>query len=109
MGILKNAFNLTSKYGISLNKFGPFLSFVDKKIGLCLDIKDSKYGFLTRNYCFNTINEFEEFIKKYSYYKNTLKGNTNLSLDNYFDVSPKLKYGFDEKILVDQENEQKIV
>lgn len=109
MEILKNAFNLTSKYGISLNKFGPFLSFVDKKIGLCLDIKDSKYGFLTRNYCFNTINEFEEFIKKYSYYKNTLKGNTNLSLDNYFDVSPKLKYGFDEKILVDQENEQKIV
>lgn len=109
MEILKNAFNLTSKYGISLHKFGPFLSFVDKKIGLCLDIKDSKYGFLTRNYCFNTINEFEEFIKKYSYYKNTLKGNTNLSLDNYFDVSPKLKYGFDEKILVDQENEQKIV
>lgn len=106
MKILKNALSLTSKYGISLHKFGPFLSLVDQKIGICLDIKDDKYGFLTRNYNFETIKEFEMFIKKYSYYKNVIKGNTKISLNDYKTESPIIKYGFDEKDLVEQQNIQ---
>lgn len=107
MEILEKALNLTSRYGISLHRFGPFLSFVDNKIGICLDIKDDNYGFLTRNYSFENLDDFEEFIKKYSYYKNTIKGNTKITLDDYKILSPKIKYGFEEKKLIEKENEQK--
>lgn len=106
MEILKQAISITSKYGISLHKFGPFLSYYDNKIGICLDIQEKKFGYLTRNYQFENINDFESFLKKYAYYKNVLKGNTNIIFDNYENVSPQIKYGFEEKKLIDKKNEE---
>lgn len=82
MEILKQAISITSKYGISLHKFGPFLSYYDNKIGICLDIQEKKFGYLTRNYQFENINDFESFLKKYAYYKNVLKGNTNIIFED---------------------------
>lgn len=113
MEILSKAYNITSKYGISLYNFGPFLSYVNNKIGICLDIKDEKYNYLTRNFSFDNLNDFENFIKKYAYYKNTLKGNSVLALRDYKCVSPKINYDFEKeeelKILNDQKEAKTII
>ena len=100
MEILDKALKLISKYGISLHKFGPYLSYIDEKIGICLELKDNKYGFLMRNYTFDNINEFEKFIKRYSYYKNEMKGDTTVILNDYISLSPEIIYGFEKKELL---------
>lgn len=107
MEILSKAYNITSKYGISLYNFGPFLSYVNNKIGICLDIKDEKYNYLTRNFSFDNLNDFENFIKKYAYYRNTLKGNSVLSLRDYKSVSPKINYDFEKEEELKMLNNQK--
>lgn len=109
MEILGKAYNITSKYGISLYNFGPFLSYVNNKIGICLDIKDAKYNYLTRNFSFDNLKDFEEFIKKYAYYKNILKGDSGLSLGDYKSVSPMINYGFEKEEELKKLNEQKLV
>lgn len=107
MEILTKAYNITSKYGVSLYNFGPFLSYVNSKIGICIDINDVKYGFLTRNFSFDNLNDFEDFIKKYSYYKNTLKNKSILSLNDYQTISPKINYDFEKEAEINKLNEKK--
>lgn len=106
MDMIEQAINLTSKYGISLNKFGPYVSFIDEKIGICLDLKDDKFDYLKRNFSFNNLEDFEMFLKKYCYYKNNLKGNTSITLDDYEKPSPNIIYGFDQKEKAIEKNKE---
>lgn len=104
---LNNAYDIVSKYGISLYNFGPYLSFIKNKVGICLDIKDSHYGFLIRNFSFNNMFEFEEFIKKYAYYKRVLKSESQILIEDYNGISPKITYEFEKEELLKLEKEQK--
>lgn len=104
---LNKAYDITFKYGISLYDFGPYLSLTNNKIGICLNIKDDKYDYLTRNFCFDDLTDFEKFIKKYAYYKHVLKSNSRLLLDNYKCVSPNISYEFEKEELLKKENDQK--
>lgn len=106
MEILNKAKNIASKYGISFYRFGPFLSYVNKKIGFCLKLNTKEFGYLTRNFTFNNLEEFEKFIKNYSYYKNKLNCKSDIKFDNYLSENPKVIYGFDEEKLIEKENEE---
>lgn len=106
MEMLNNAKKLASKYGISFYKFDPFLSFVNNKLGFCTKLKTKDFGYLTRNFVFNNLDEFEQFLKKYSYYKNFLEFKSEIKFDNYLNVSPKIIYDFEEDKLLEKENEE---
>lgn len=105
MEILKNATKIASKYGISFYKFDPYLSYVNNKLGLCIKLNTFDYGYLTRNFTFENLKDFEDFVKKYSYYKNKLKCNSFIKFDDYMLSNPKVLYDFDEKLQVEKENE----
>ena len=105
MEILKNATKIASKYGISFYKFDPYLSYVNNKLGLCIKLNTFDYGYLTRNFTFDNLKDFEDFVKKYSYYKNKLKCNSFIKFDDYMLSNPKVLYDFDEKLQLEKENE----
>ena len=80
-------------YNIVSNKYGPTIYEKNSKLGLCLDIKDSTFGFLTRIFTFNNRNELEEFLNKYSWYKkNKTKYHITLNLNKYNTAEPQIKY-----------------
>ena len=101
------------------NKYGPTVYQNSKDLGICLEIKDSTFGFLTRAFTFQTIDDLDNFLKKYSWYKNNTKYDIELSLDNYETKTPKLIYKYKDKVLdlndmlnleeiIEKNNEQKI-
>ena len=65
---IEEAYNVGKKYGFTFNGIGPSLSIIDKNIGICLNLLDQKYGYLKRNITFDNIDDFDNFLKKYSFY-----------------------------------------
>ena len=61
------------KYGFySLNK-EPFLYVKNNEIGISFSFKDPFYGELTRIFLPKSIEEAEDFLAKYSWYKKMVK------------------------------------
>ncbi len=91
---------ILNAYNLDTNKYGPSLYEKDNKYGICLDIKDTTFGYLTRAFMFDDKNELEDFLKKYIWYKNNHKNyEVTLSLDNYETKEVKIKYTYKNKEL----------
>lgn len=96
----KEILNILESYNINSNKYGPTIFENDNNIGICLEIKDSLFGFLTRYFTFNTKTDFEDFLKKYSWHKNNKnKYSITLKLNNYETKTPELEYLYQGKSL----------
>ena len=50
-------------YNIHSHKYEPTVYQNKNQIGICLDIKDSLFGYLTRAFTFNTKEELNDFLK----------------------------------------------
>ena len=86
---------ILSSYNLETNKYGPTIYENNNELGITLDIKDPLFGFLTRKFIFNNKEDLEEFLKKYTWYKNNYqKYNIILKLDNYEIENPNLIYTF---------------
>ena len=71
-------------YNISSSSYGPTIYENNNTLGICLDIKDSTFGFLTRIFTFNDLNTLDEFLQKLTWYKNNhQKYSIKLILDDY--------------------------
>ncbi len=84
-------------YNIHSKKYEPTLYQNSHKIGICLDLKDSLFGYLTRAFTFNNIDELKTFLTSFFWYKNNYqKYNIHLSLDNYETKTPQLIYTYNK-------------
>lgn len=93
-----------NSYNISSHKYGPTIYQNGDKIGVAIDIKDSVFGFLSRAFTFKDNSSLEEFLKKYTWYKNNYKElNIDLSLDAYDTKEPNIKYTYNNKELTLEE------
>ena len=102
---LEEAYSVGKKYGFTFNGIGPSFSFINNKVGICLNLLDQKYGYLKRNFTFDNINDLDNFLKKYRFYiRNKDNENIYLSLDDYEIENPTIYYSFD----VVRENKRKI-
>ncbi|MCM1053238.1 MAG: hypothetical protein NC483_04625 [Ruminococcus sp.] len=82
-----HSFNINSK------SYGPSIYQKDDEMGICLDIKDNTFGFLTRAFTFSDIDSLDDFLKKYSWYKkNKDRFNVELKFDSYSTKTPKITY-----------------
>ncbi len=84
---------ILNSYNINSHKYGPTIYQNNDKIGICLDIKDQTFGFLTRAFTFSDTIELENFLKQFFWHKNNGdKHNIYISLDNYSTKEPSIKY-----------------
>jgi len=89
-----------AKYNIKSNNYGPSIYKSNNKIGLCLDIKDQIFGYLTRVFTFQTKEECEDFLNKYNWYQNNKdKYDIKLTLNSYETSEPILTYSYNNKEL----------
>lgn len=97
---IKDILKVLHSYNINSTNFGPSIYQNGDKTGVSLEVQDSTFGFLTRYFTFNTLNELEDFFKCLFWYKkNKNKYNINLSLDNYEIPNPKIIYTYNDKTL----------
>ena len=98
------ALGLLNKYGYTSISVPPYVYQNDKSIGVCYTYLDEDYGELERIRIFEKVEEFEEFLKKYSWYCNNGKNyNVRMILDNYESINPKVIFLRNEKIMVEGE------
>lgn len=87
-------------YNIYSQKYEPTVYENKSDLGLCIDIKDSLFGYLTRIFLFNTENELSNFLKEYYWYKeNHQKYQITLKLDSYDTKNPKIIYKYKDQNL----------
>lgn len=97
---IKEIAKVLQSYNMNIATYGPSIYANSKETGICLEVKDTTFGFLLRYFTFNTIKELEEFLKKYTWYKkNHKKYNINLSLDRYDIPNPSIKYTYNNEEL----------
>ena len=65
---IKEINKVLSSYGLKSNKYGPTIYQVNDTTGLCLEIKDPTFGYLTRVITFTTLDELDDFLSKYTWY-----------------------------------------
>lgn len=93
---LEEAYSVGKKYGFTFNGIGPSLSVINNKVGVCLNLLDQNYGYLKRNFSFESVSDFDSFLKKYNFYlRNKDKENTYIVLDNYEILNPTILYSFE--------------
>ena len=91
---------LFHKYGYYSKDKEPYIYCNDDKIGICYKFRDFFYGELSRVYYPSDISDAEDFFKKYYWYnKNYKKLGVRLILDDYKNISPKIKYICDDREL----------
>ncbi len=91
----KDLLKVMNSYNLNSSKIGPSLYKNDNNLGICLDIKDSLFGYLTRTFIFKTKEEATDFLNKYTWYNhNHNTYNITLSLDNYETSTPQIKYTY---------------
>ena len=96
---LNSIIKLLKSYNINSHKYGPTIYQKDNDLGICLELKDSLFGFLTRIFTFDTIDDFDNFLKKYFWVKNNQNYHIELTLDDYETKNPHLKYIYHDKEL----------
>lgn len=91
---------ILKSYNINSKKFEPTIYEGKNEIGICMDIKDSLFGYLTRIFTFNSKEELNDFLKSFFWYKNNhQKYNITLSLDNYETKKPNIIYKYKDQPL----------
>lgn len=118
---MNDLLKVLNSYNISSTKYGPTLLEINGKKGICLEIKDANYGYLTRGFIFEEIKNAEEFLQKYFWFKNNKKiYNIKLTLNEYNTKTTNLKYTYNNRELtlndmlnlkdtITNEEEQKII
>lgn len=61
---IKEIAKVLQSYNMNIATYGPSIYANSKETGICLEVKDTTFGFLLRYFTFNTIKELEEFLKK---------------------------------------------
>ena len=51
-----------NSYDLESTSYGPTLYENKDNLGICLDIKDSTFGYLTRGFIFNNKEELDDFL-----------------------------------------------
>lgn len=103
---LEKAYNIGLKYGFTFNEVGPSLSMIDGKVGICINLLDDNFGYIRRNYSFDNETEYEEFLKKYTYYlHNRESENIFITLENYLDMDAKIIYSYENEDISNKEIE----
>ena len=94
---VNDALKILKTYNIHSKKYEPTIYQNQNEIGLCMDIKDSLFGYLTRVFLINSKNDLDEFLKKYFWYKeNHKKYKIKLKLDDYSTKTPKIIYEYQD-------------
>lgn len=101
---VNDALDILKSYNIHSQKFEPTIYQNNNQIGICLDIKDSLFGFLTRAFIFQNKEDLNNFLASFFWYKNNHKKyNIKLTLDKYDTKNPKIIYLYHNQALK-QEN-----
>lgn len=89
---------ILNSYNINSNKYGPTVYNCDNEVGLCMDIKDTHFSFLTRLFVFREEDEVRDFLNKNLWYKkNKDKYRISLRLEEYDKKITKVNYFYDDK------------
>ena len=87
------------KYGFHSLTKEPFLYVKNEEIGISFSFKDPFYGELTRVFFPKNIEEAEDFLAKYSWYKkNGQKYQVNIKLSDYKKEDPDIVFEKDNKV-----------
>ena len=91
---------ILKSYNINSEKYEPTIYEGKNEIGICMDIKDSLFGYLTRIFIYNNKEDLNNFLKSFFWYKNNRqKYNITLSLDNYETKKPNIIYRYKNQSL----------
>ena len=94
------ALQILKRYNIKSESYGPTIYQENDNIGICLDIKDSLFGYLTRAFIFPDASSLDNFLKGYLWYKNNhQKYNITLSLESYETKIANIKYMYNNNSL----------
>lgn len=97
---INEALETLKTYNIHSQKYEPTIYQKGSQIGLCLDIKDSLFGYLTRAFIFKTKEELDTFLKGFFWYKNNHNQyNIKLTLNSYNTPHPQIIYRYQNKTI----------
>lgn len=97
---IKDALQVLKSYNINSQKYEPTIYQNENHIGICMDIKDSLFGYLTRTFIFDEKTALNNFLASFFWYKkNSQKHQIKLSLDNYQTPTPNIIYLYQNKPL----------
>ncbi len=98
------ALEMLNKYGYSSMTMHPFVYQSGDSIGVCYTYTDEDYGVLERVKICETIEELEDFLKKFQWYQqNARTYHVRMILDNYETINPKVMFLRNDKIMVEGE------
>lgn len=92
------------KYDFSSTNTFPYIYRINNGIGVCYRIEDNIYGNLERIALFNTLEELDLFLKRYSWYKkNKDKKHIKVVLNNYQVLFPSVSYMIEDKLILNND------
>lgn len=104
MIIEEEIIKLLNKYGFNSQKKEPFLYKKKDQLGIFYTYKDVIYGNISRIFMGKDLEEIEDFLEKYYWYKkNGDKYKVTIKLDNYEIENPKVCFIKDKKELTKEE------
>ena len=87
-----------AKYGFYSFKKEPFLYVQNNEFGISFTLKDNLYGELTRAFIPSSLEELEDFLGKYSWFKKCAqKYQIEIKLSDYKSKNPQIKFIKDSK------------
>ncbi len=87
-----------AKYGFYSFKKEPFLYVQNNEFGISFTLKDNLYGELTRAFIPSSLEELEDFLGKYSWFKKYgQKYQIEIKLSDYKSKNPQIKFIKDSK------------
>ena len=96
----KECLQTLKSFNINSTKYEPTIYESKEEIGICLDVKDSLFGFLTRIFTFNELEELNNFLTSFFWYKkNHKKYNIKLSLKEYNTKKTSIIYKYKDQEL----------
>ena len=103
---IESALELIKKYGYSSTSSHPYLYQSGDTIGLCYTYVDEDYGTLERIKIFDSLESFNDFLKKLEWLKkNGLNYHVRMCLDDYESINPKILFLRNEKLMIEGEME----
>lgn len=95
---------LMKKYGYSSTSVHPYVYQNGDTWGICYTYIDEEYGLLERIKIFDTLEEFNLFLKQLEFVKTQGKSlNIRMVLDNYESMNPKVVFLRNEKVMTEGE------
>ena len=97
---VNDALDILKTYNIHSRKFEPTIYQNSNEVGICLDIKDSLFGYLTRAFIFQGKEDLNNFLAAFFWYKNNhQKYNIKLTLDKYDTKTPNIVYLYNNQAI----------